>query len=136
MSKMTKSQYLSLNDGYIHHDSPATRLASSSSLNSQVSVFESKESQPIPGEEVSASLPVVSQCRISPETLAGTQVVYTILSQKVIHNPCTIGPRIVVLEGGVLTEIRYNMWSKNFINVPTTSQVTSHDDKGNFPMMH
>ena len=59
MSKMTKSQYLSLNNGYIHYDSPDTRSASSS-LNSQVSVFESEESQPIPGEDVSASVPVVS----------------------------------------------------------------------------
>ena len=59
MSKMTKSQYLSLNNGYIHHDSPDTHSATSA-LNSQVSVFESEESQPIPGEEVSTSLPVMS----------------------------------------------------------------------------
>ena len=45
---MTKSQYLLHNNGYIHHDSPDTHSASSS-LNSQVSVFESEESQPIPG---------------------------------------------------------------------------------------
>ena len=40
-----------------------------------------------------------------------------------------MGPRIVVLEDGVLahlTKIRYI----RFINVPTTSQVTRHDDKG------
>ena len=149
VSKMAKSQYLSLYKGYIHPHSSDSRSASSS-LNSQVSVFEFEESQSIPGEEVSANLPVVSagqcaclrpgqeypisaKCRISPETLVAAQVVQHHSVAESIRSPCTMGPCIVVLEDGALahlTEIRYNMWSKNFISVPTTSQVTRHDDKG------
>ena len=52
--------------------------------------------------------------------------------QEVVHNPSTMGPRIVVLKDGIhayMTEIWYNMRSENFVNVPSAIQVPRHNDK-------
>ena len=57
----------------------------------------------------------------------------TIQLQEVVHNPSSMGPRIVVLIDDILahlTEIWYDMRSENFVNVLSAIQIPRHNDKG------